>query len=237
MDKTPVHKNKIVLVGNSNVGKSSLFNHLAKDYSIVANYPYTTVEVARGDITLGRERFELIDTPGIYSLEIQSEDEIITRNILIKEHPEYVIQCIDAASLKTSLLLTSQLLELNIPLIICLNNVDGAMQKGIWVDSTTLSQLLGVPVIETMATEGEGVSELRRSILTTKPPADGFKHKERIERDLEKLSGYFPVDTMPSPALLLLLLLEDKDIEEWTQNQYGESIYRDTCQNCFQGKK
>jgi ferrous iron transport protein B len=227
MDKIPVHKNKIVIVGNSNVGKSSLFNHLTKDYSIVANYPYTTVGVARGDTTLGGEHFELIDTPGIYSLEIQSEDEIVTRDILIKEHPEYIVQCIDAALLKTSLLLTSHLLELNIPLIICLNNVDGAMQQGIWVDGTKLSQLLGVPVIETMATEGKGVSELRRSILTTQPPADGFKHREHIERDLAKLSGYFPVDTMPSPAVLLLLLLEDKDIETWTRKQYGESIYQD----------
>jgi len=78
-----------------------------------------------------------------------------------------------------------------------------------------------------MATEGKGVAELRRYILTTKPPANGFKHKELIERDLEKLSGYFPVDHMPSPAVLLLLLLEDKDIEAWTRNQYGESIYQD----------
>jgi len=227
MDKVPVHKNKIVIVGNSNVGKSSLFNHLTKEYSIVANYPYTTIRVARGDITLGGEQFELIDTPGIYSLEIQSEDEIVARNILIKEHPEYVIQCIDAALLKTSLLLTSQLLELNIPLIICLNNVDGAMQKGIWVDSTKLSQILGVPVIETKATEGKGVAELRRNILTTKPPADGFKQRELIERDLAKLSGYFPEENIPSPAVLLLLMLEDKDIEAWTRKQYGEAIYQD----------
>ena len=101
----------------------------------------------------------------------------------------YIIQCIDATILKTSLLLTSQLLELKIPLVICLNNVDSAMQKGIWVDSTKLSQLLGVPVIETMATEGQGMAELRKNILTTKPPANGFKHRERIERDLKKLSG------------------------------------------------
>lgn len=227
MHTMPIHKNKIVIVGTSNVGKSSLFNCLTSDYSIVANYPYTTVGVARGEITLGGKRFELIDTPGIYSLEIQSEDEIVTRNVLIKEHPEYVIQCIDAAILKTSLLLTSQLLELNLPLIICLNNVDGAKQKGIGIDRAELSQLLGVPVIETMAAEGRGVAELRRTILAIKPPAGGFKHGEPIERDLQKLSAYFPVDTVPSPAVLLLLLLQDKDIEEWTRKQYGDSIYQD----------
>jgi ferrous iron transport protein B len=89
MKKAHIHKNKIVIVGNSNVGKSSLFNHLTKNYSIVANYPYTTIAVARGEITLESKKFELIDTPGIYSLEIQSEDEIVTRDILVKEHPEF----------------------------------------------------------------------------------------------------------------------------------------------------
>src|SRR4030042_452149 len=117
MSHTTVHKDKIVIVGNSNVGKSSLFNHLTREYSIVANYPYTTIEIARGTLAIGGRQFELIDTPGIYSLEIQSADEIVTRDILIKEHPECVIQCIDAANLKTSLLLTSQLLELATPLI------------------------------------------------------------------------------------------------------------------------
>ena len=230
MNKTHIHKNKIVIVGNSNVGKSSLFNHLTKNYSIVANYPYTTIAVARGEITLEGKKFELIDTPGIYSLEIQSEDEIVTRDILVKEHPEFIIQCIDAANIKTSLLLTSQLLELNIPLIICLNNIDGAMQKGIVVDSVKLSALLDIPVIETMATEGEGLGELRRRILKTKPPANGFKHKEFIERDLDKVAGYFPVEHVPSPGILLLFLLGDKDIEKWILNQYGESIYHDVKQ-------
>ena len=230
MNKTHIHKNKIVIVGNSNVGKSSLFNHLTKNYSIVANYPYTTIAVARGEITLEGKKFELIDTPGIYSLEIQSEDEIVTRDILVKEHPEFIIQCIDAANIKTSLLLTSQLLELNIPLIICLNNIDGAMQKGIVVDSVKLSALLDIPVIETMATEGEGLGELRRRILKTKLPANGFKHKEFIERDLDKVAGYFPVEHVPSPGILLLFLLGDKDIEKWILNQYGESIYHDVKQ-------
>lgn len=230
MKKPHIHKNKIVIVGNSNVGKSSLFNHLTKNYSIVANYPYTTIAVARGEITLESKKFELIDTPGIYSLEIQSEDEIVTRDILVKEHPEFIIQCIDASNIKTSLLLTSQLLELNIPLIICLNNIDGAMQKGIVVDSVKLSTLLDLPVIETMATEGEGLGELRRRILKTKPPATGFKHKEFIERDLAKVAGYFPVEHVPSQGILLLFLLGDKDIEKWILDQYGESIYHDVKQ-------
>jgi len=227
MNDTAIHKNKIAIVGNPNVGKSALFNHLAKDYSIVANYPYTTIKVARGDITIEGKTFELIDTPGIYSLEIQSEDEIIARDILIKEHPEYIIQCIDAVNIGRSLLLTSELLELNIPLIICLNNIDGAMQKGIWVDSAALHQLLGVPVIETIATEGKGLSELIKNLLKTECIRNGFTHRSFIEKDLEKISWYFPSQNVPSNAVLLLLLLHDKDIEEWIRIQYGESIYQD----------
>ena len=224
---TTIHKNKIAIIGNPNVGKSALFNNLTKIYSIVSNYPYTTIEVARGNIKIEGKTFELIDTPGINSLEIQSEDEIITRDIIIKEHPEYIIQCIDAANPKASLLLTSELLELNIPLIICLNNIDGAMQKGIWVDSDKLSQLLGVPVIETIATEGKGLKELIKTILQTKYTRNGFKHKDFIEKDLEKISRYFPPQNIPSDGLLLLLLLQDKGIEEWIREQYGESIYQD----------
>ena len=226
MSHTAVHNNKIVIVGNSNVGKSSLFNHLVKEYSIVANYPYTTIEIARGMLTIGGKQFELIDTPGIYSLEIQSEDEIVTRDILITEHPECIIQCIDAANLKTSLLLTSQLLELAAPLIICLNNIDGAKKKGIEIDSTELSRCLGVPVIETVASEGKGMPGLRKAILDAKPLSNGFKHKEFIRAHLEKVARNFPANNQPPPALALLLLLGDTSIEAWVQKYYGEAICR-----------
>lgn len=227
MNDNPIHKNKIVIVGNPNVGKSVLFNHLTNEYSIVANYPYTTIKVARGDIRIEGKIFELIDTPGIYSLQIQSEDEIITRDILIKEHPEYIILCIDASNVERSLLLTSELIELNIPLIICLNNIDGAMQKGVWNDSNKLSHLLGVPVIETIATEGKGLSELLKIIPRTKDNKNVFRHRNFIEKDLEKVSRYFPSKNVPSNAILLLLLLQDKRIEEWVKEQYGTSIYQD----------
>jgi len=228
MNDNAIHKNKIVIVGNPNVGKSVLFNHLTKEYSIVANYPYTTIKVARGDIKIEGKIFELIDTPGIYSLEIQSEDEIITRDILIKEHPEYIILCIDASNVERSLLLTSELIELNIPLIICLNNIDGAMQKGVWNDSNKLSHLLGgVPVIETIATEGKGLSELLKIIPRTKDAKIVFRHREFVEKDLGKVSRYFPSKNVPSNAILLLLLLQDKRIEEWIKEQYGTSIYQD----------
>jgi ferrous iron transport protein B len=150
----------------------------------------------------------------------------VTRDILIKEHPECVIQCIDAANLKTSLLLTSQLLELATPLIICLNNVDGAGKKGIEIDSIELSRSLGVPVIETVASEGKGLPDLRRAILDTKYPSNGFKHTEFIQGHLEKIARHFPDHNRPPSALVLLLLLGDALIEEWVQKYYGDAICR-----------
>jgi len=227
MREAPIHKNKIVIVGNPNVGKSALFNKLAKEYSIVANYPYTTIEVIRGDIVLQGKIFELIDTPGIYSLEVQSEDEIITRDILIKEHPEYIIQCIDATALERSLVLTSELLELTIPLIICLTNVDGALQRGIKIDSKKLSRVMGVPVVETVAPESRGLGELLKAIGRAKANGSRLTHKGTVERALKKMMNYFPQENLPSPAVLLLLLLQDSNVEEWTRKQYGDSVYQD----------
>ena len=155
-----LHKNKIAIVGNPNVGKSALFNQITASYSLVSNFPYTTITVSRAAITVGGVNFEVIDTPGIMSLDGQSEDGIITRDILIKEHPELVVLCMNANTIRTSLVLASQIFEMNVPVIICLNMVDESSQKGIRVHRQTLEDLLGVPVVETVATEGRGVTKL-----------------------------------------------------------------------------
>ena len=104
-----LHKNKIAILGNPNVGKSALFNQITTSYSLVSNFPYTTITVSRADITIGGVVFEVIDTPGIMSLDGQSEDGIITRDILIKEHPELVLLCMNANTIRTSLILVSQI--------------------------------------------------------------------------------------------------------------------------------
>ena len=95
-----LHKNKIAIVGNPNVGKSVLFNQITTSYSLVSNFPYTTISVSRAEVTIGGVDFEVIDTPGIMSLDGQSEDCIITRDILIKEHPELLILCMNASTIR-----------------------------------------------------------------------------------------------------------------------------------------
>ena len=135
---------RIAIVGLPNTGKSSIFNTLTGDYTLVANYPLTTVEVKTGRCTIRNREFEVIDTPGLHCLYIHSEEEIAVRDFLFSEKPDGVIQCIDANRLKQSLLLTLDLLELGIPMVISLNAVDETQRHGLRIDARKLSELLGV---------------------------------------------------------------------------------------------
>src|SRR5437867_10018724 len=117
-------RRRITLVGNPNVGKSVIFGYLTGRYTIVSNYPGTTVEVARGEMRLGGEEFEVIDTPGTNSLVPQSEDERVTRDIVNREPPDILIQVADVKNLRRTLLLTSQLAELGRPMVLVLNLMD-----------------------------------------------------------------------------------------------------------------
>ncbi|HEX9137234.1 MAG TPA: FeoB small GTPase domain-containing protein, partial [Nitrospirota bacterium] len=134
-------RRKIVLVGNPNVGKSVLFGKLTGKYVVVSNYPGTTVEVSRGTATIYRETFEVIDTPGVNSLVPQSEDERVTRDMLLAEKPDLIIQVADAKNLRRSLLITLQLAELQCPLVIDLNMMDECRTRGIVIDSKAMSAL------------------------------------------------------------------------------------------------
>lgn len=223
-NRSLLHKNKIAIVGNPNVGKSALFNQITTSYSLVSNFPYTTITVSRADITIGGVGFEVIDTPGIMSLDGQSEDGIITRDILIKEHPELVVLCVNANTIRTSLILASQIFEMNVPVIICLNMVDESSQKGIHVHCQKLEELLGVPVIETVATEGRGVKRLVKLLLTAPGTGQRIDYTSFIKGGITKLEHCFPPENMPTAALLLLLLQKDPEIEKLVASQYGEEI-------------
>jgi ferrous iron transport protein B len=171
-DPDVTRRRKIALVGNPNVGKSVLFGKLTGQYVIVSNYPGTTVEVSRGTATINRETVEVIDTPGVNSLVPQSEDERVTRDILLEERPDLILQVADAKNLRRSLLLTLQLAELKCPLVIDLNMMDECRTRGIVVDAIGLSALFGVPVVETIATTGEGFRKLFDALKQARVPVD-----------------------------------------------------------------
>lgn len=165
----------IVLVGNANVGKSVIFNALTKSYVTVSNYPGTTVDISKGIAKLGAQSFTVYDTPGINSLIVHSEDEKVTRDILSKSDIACVVQVADSKNLKRSLVLTLELIELGLPLVLNLNMSDEARDRGITIDVKKLSQKLGIDIIETVAVTGEGVPKLKEAILRAKAtPPKGF---------------------------------------------------------------
>ena len=156
---------KIAIVGSPNVGKSVLFNVLTKKYVSVSNYPGTTVEVSRGRATINGKDYEIIDTPGMYSLLPITEEEKVARRILINERPDIVIQVVDAKNLERMLSLTLQLIEASTPLILVLNIMDEAQKEGVLIDTKLLEKELGIPVIETVLTLDKGIDELKDRII------------------------------------------------------------------------
>lgn len=155
---------KIAIVGSPNVGKSALFNNLTRSYANVSNYPGTTVEVSRGKGKIGNEEFEIIDTPGMYSLLPISEEERVARTIILEEEPCVVLHTIDAKNLERMLPLTLQLQEAGLPLILVLNIIDEARNSGINIDVARLEKELNISVVATVSTTTEGLDILRGEI-------------------------------------------------------------------------
>jgi len=159
------HPLKIALVGNPNVGKSVVFGRLTGRYATVSNYPGTTVTITSGRALIGAEVCDVIDTPGVNALEgMLSEDERITRQLLSSGGAELVVQVADARNLRRALMLTSQLAATALPMILVLNMVDEAHARGITIDSQGLADRLGIPVIEAVAIEGQGMADLRSAL-------------------------------------------------------------------------
>ena len=155
---------KVSIVGSPNVGKSVVFNNLTGAYVTVSNYPGTTVNVSRGKARIEGEEFELIDTPGMYSLLPITEEERVSRSILLAEKPEVVLHVVDAKNLERMLPLTLQLIEAGFPTILDLNMMDETEAAGIAVDVKRLEAELGIPIVTTVATSGRGMEALRRRL-------------------------------------------------------------------------
>jgi ferrous iron transport protein B len=184
----------IALAGNANVGKSAIFNQLTGLSQVVGNWPGKTVEKAEGTLFFQGYKIHIIDLPGIYSLSTFSIEEIIAREYIAIEKPDIIINVIDASNLERNLYFTIQLLELQVPMIIALNQMDFATKKGIKIDIEELSKILGVPIIPTVAIKGEGIKELLSKVIDIiekridlKPLK--IKYGKEIEVNIEKLEN------------------------------------------------
>jgi len=157
----------VALAGNPNVGKSVMFNQLTGEEQHVGNWPGKTVEKFEGRLDFLGKNMLIVDLPGTYSLSAFSQEEEIARDFVKKQKPDVVIDIVDAASLEQSLFLTLQLLEFGANVVIALNMVDIAREKGREIDSKKLSDLLGVPVVQTIATQGKGIQQLMIESVNT----------------------------------------------------------------------
>lgn len=156
---------RILLMGNPNVGKSVVFNRLTGIKVIISNYPGTTVEFLEGSMIIDNKKVKIIDAPGTYSLIPSDRAEEAAAHLLMREPTDLVINVVDATNLERNLYLTLQLKELTLPMVLDLNMIDVARERGIEIDTPDLEQTLGIPVIPSVAVSGEGIKKLRESIV------------------------------------------------------------------------
>jgi ferrous iron transport protein B len=200
---------RVALVGSPNVGKSSLFQRLTGRYATVSNYPGTSVEITRGHAHIGPVACEVMDTPGLHSLLPSTEEERVTRRMLLAGEADLVVHVIDAKNVGLQLPLTLQLLELGRPLVVALNIADEARRLGVEISHMALSLRLGVPVVPVVAVKGEGIAELRQAMLEAlqqvMPPLPEYGNGVgRAIREMRRLlAGTYGADRAAVGALVL----------------------------------
>ncbi len=208
-------QNTILLIGNPNVGKSALFGLLTGKYVTVSNYPGTTVEVTYGNAVLNKTRTLVIDTPGVNSLVPMSEDERVTRDMLLTDRAGVVVQVADTKNLRRGLLITLQLAEMGVPFILDLNMDDEARGRGIAVDQEKLSNMLGIEVVKTAATRKSGIDRLIKSLLQPRSSSVAVRYDDGIEAGVRDISALLPEAAISKRALALMLLSGDESLLTW----------------------
>ena len=210
----------IALAGNPNAGKTTLFNALTGSHQSVGNWPGVTVEKKEGTARQAGQDIRVVDLPGVYSLTAYSPDEVVSRNFIINEAPDVVVNIVDASNLERNLYLTVQILEMGVPCIIVLNMMDVAQKSGQKIDMAALSDEIGAPVIPLVASKGQGVDELLKLVveLAGKKTAPDFhlNYGDELETEIAKLeSAVFdvPGGTSHLPRWNAVKLLEqDRDV-------------------------
>jgi len=224
----------IALAGNANVGKSVIFNQLTGSHQTIGNWPGKTVERAEGVLHFNGYDATIVDLPGIYSLSTFSLEELVSREFIAHEKPDVIINVIGAPVLERNLFFTLQLMEMGVPMVVCLNQMDVAKDKGIIIDDKKLEVLLGIPVMPTIAAKGQGVHELIEKAIQVaesklEPSTNSIHFGDGIEADMEELTRLIESERLnleyPSRWLAIKLLEGDTNIKELV-NQRSENVTR-----------
>ncbi|MDC0358052.1 ferrous iron transport protein B [Oligoflexia bacterium] len=212
-----------ILLGNLNCGKTTIFNYLCHKHRNVSNFPGTSVEIGRGSLSLGSEKYHLIDTPGIDNLLPSSEHEKISLEILLRERPDIIALIADGKNLRKALLLTLALTEFNIPLTIDINMMDEMRQRGIRVNAKKLSGLLGVPVTKTIASEGVGASTFCKTLRQPKQSCITVSYPAKIESAISIVSKLLKDFNLSERAVGAALLSGNEEMKRYIAEKCGST--------------
>jgi len=205
----------LILVGNPNVGKSVVFGALTGKYVTVSNYPGTTVEVTRGSATLAGEPWHVMDTPGTNGIMPMSEDEQVTRDILILERDYVCLQVCDAKNLRRGLLLSAQLAEAQVPFLLALNMADEAASRGIEIDADRLASELGVDVFPTVAVQRQGLSAVSAKAAEARRSTFLPRYDDAIEAALGEVIPLMPRQGGIAPrSVAVMALVGDESLRQ-----------------------
>jgi ferrous iron transport protein B len=215
-------REKVILIGNPNVGKSVIFNYLTGKYVTVSNYPGTTVEVSAGTLSAHGKKLQVLDTPGVNSLIPMSEDEKVTRDILLQESKSYLIQVMDTKNIRRGLLISLQLSEMGLPFLVLLNMWDEAKSRGIEIETQILSEILGAPILKTVATRRKGLDKIKENLMSQPSSSIPINYPEAIERGISQMIPFLPGTSISKRSLALMLLSGDESLADWLHRNLSD---------------
>ena len=261
--KEKEHTINIALVGNPNCGKTTLFNFISGSKEHVGNYSGVTIDAKKATFTSSGYYFNIFDLPGTYSLTAYSPEEIYVRNFIMDETPDIVINVIDSSNLERNLFLTTQLIDMDIKVVMALNMYDELLKNEVKFDYKSLGKLIGIPIIPSVSSKGKGIQELIEKTIEVYEDQDpivrhihinyGFEIEKSIQILRKKIKLEKPITDNISTRFLAIKLLErDKqtgeslssypnylEIEKSAQNEIKriESIYNEDCETVITDAK
>lgn len=218
---------RIALVGNPNSGKTTLFNDLTGAAQYVGNWPGVTVEKKEGRIKFNKDVI-VTDLPGIYSLSPYTMEEVVSRNYILEERPDVIINLVDASNIERNLYLTTQILELGVPVVIALNMMDVIEKRGDKINVANISKKLGVPVLEMSALRSKGVKEVVEKAIEVskdkKAVPSGIPMGATLEKNIEELSSLIADKVDPAQKRWYAIKLLERDKDMLSRHSFSQEV-------------